>query len=398
MKTFTRPISLTSAFFLLFFIVSGCVNTGKLINSGNYDVAIDKSLKKLRKNKSKEKHIVYLKRAFVQANQRDMNRINFLKQEGQPDNSVEIYSTYDQIKRRQEKIRPVLPLYLNGKEVNFAFLDVDAEIIAWKQQAAGFLYSNALKLLESGDKLDARKAYYQLNQIKGLYQNYKDVDEQIKIAYNKGMNWVFFDVDNNSLNIVPKEFNYELFSMNFTDMESQWTKIVPNNGQKSNIQFDYTIVVNIKQVDIGPEAWKEVRYEETKEIEDGWQYLKDEKGNVKKDSLGNDIKVPKYKQISCEVIETRQTKVADFRGSVDFYDDRQNKKVMSEPFATAFVFEHFSAVANGNKDALKPETQKKLGNRPIPFPSNFQMVMDGSQEIKKMVHSIVKRKKYMLES
>ena len=212
MKTSTQSISLTSAFFLLLFIVSGCVNTGKLINSGNYDVAIDKSLKKLRKNKSKEKHIEYLKRAFVQANQRDMNRINFLKQEGQPDNSVEIYSTYDQIKRRQEKIRPVLPLYLNGKQVNFAFLDVDAEIIAWKQQAAGFLYSSALKLLESGDKLDARKAFYQLSQVKDLYQNYKDVDEQLKIAYNKGMNWVYFDIDNNSLNIVPKEFNYELFT------------------------------------------------------------------------------------------------------------------------------------------------------------------------------------------
>ena len=399
MKTFTYKKLLYVLLLLGAIILApACTNTSKLVNSGNYDLAIDHSVKKLRKNKKKEKYIISLRDGYKKANQRDIDRIQYLKQDGQPDNSVEIFSIYEKIKYRQEKVKPLIPLYLNGTRVQFEFLNIDEEIIAWKREAAGYLYSSSMALLATKDKLSARKAYDQLRQVKDLYNNYKDVDAQIQNAYNMGINWVYFDVDNNSINLIPREFMNELFNMNFLELESKWTKIIPNQNKKYDIEFDYTIVVNIREVNIGPESSKEVHYDEVKEIEDGWIYLKDDNGNIKKDSLGNDIKIPKYKEISAHVTEIRQTKIADFGGSLDIYDERTNRKITSEPFKTTFVFDHFSAVAQGNINALKPETKKKLGNKPVPFPSNFQMVMDGNSEIKNTVRSIIKRKRYLLET
>lgn len=379
-------------------VTEGCQSTQKLINTGNYDIAIARSVNKLRKNKTKEKHILLLEEAYHKANKRDLDRINFLKKEAASGNSVEVFRLYENIQERQNKVRPLMPLYVNDVQVDFTFLNIENELITWKREAADFLYRNAVDLLAKNDKYLAREAYDQLLELSEMYPHYKDVDDQLQQAFNLGTNWVLFNVINRSPNLVPVEFVDELYALDFRTIEGKWFKIVTKRDQRPSDRFDYRIDMVVDLVDVGPERQVEKVYTETKEIQDGWVYEYDKNGNVKKDSSGNDIKQPKYKEISADITEILQTKAATFKGRMEIFDMAENRVERTEPVNVNFVFNHPSAVVAGNVKALKPETAEKVKNKPVPFPSDFQMIMDGSQEIRPVVQNFIRRYKALLES
>ncbi len=169
---------------LIAFVLSSCVSSKKYYQKGLYDQAIKKSVKKLRKNPTKEKEIEVLEQAFNKANDQDNGRINFLKLEGTPDIWDEIYSRYSRMKDRQALVKSVVPLEIpsTGRIVDFKFVNYDEEIINAKKKAAEYFYTHAQGLMEKGDRENAKKAYYEFLRVKELYANYQDVDEQIKKA------------------------------------------------------------------------------------------------------------------------------------------------------------------------------------------------------------------------
>src|SRR5258705_13880727 len=91
-------------------------------------------------------------------------------------------------------------------------------------------------------------------------------------------------------------------------------------------------------------------YTDKKTISDGWKYEYDSHGNVKKDSLGNDIKKPKYKTITCIITEYTEQKSSTITGSIDFYRTG-NSLLYSYPFDVHEIFEHKWATANGDLKA-----------------------------------------------
>ena len=75
-----------------------------------------------------------LQEAFNKARLRDLDRINFLKKDNNPQNIESIYSLYNDLKNRQEVIKPLLPLPIldQNKNASFQFANYDDEIIATK--------------------------------------------------------------------------------------------------------------------------------------------------------------------------------------------------------------------------------------------------------------------------
>lgn len=388
-------------FFLLLFlpmliVESGCNTTQKLINSGHYDKAIARSVNKLQRNRDKDKQVRLLKKAYDKAQQRDLEGVKYLKKEGRAGNSVEVFKIYQTIKERQDKIKPLLPLYVEGREVAFRLINVDDELIRWKKEAAGFLYSSAQKLLQQNDKDAAREAYYQLLEVEDIYPGYKDAHQLKKQARNKGMNWVQLEVTNRSPNLVPGEFVEELYNHDYIRLQSEWFQLLPAN-ENHNVHFDHKVHVAVEIVDVGPEQVKEKEWTETKELEDGYVYVKDKEGNYVKDSLGNRIKTTKYKEIECQVTEVKQFKASTFKGRIELIDLGTGQKLESDLIEVNFVFDHLSYKVAGNADALSAETKKKLGNKPVPFPSDFQMIMDGSMEVKPVITNYIYRHRKLLE-
>src|SRR5450759_1303844 len=81
-------------FFILTIILAGCGSSKKQLQKGNYDAAIEKAVKSLRKDPKDVKQIDILTQAYTVANEQDNERVRFLKMEGRPNNWDEIYLVY----------------------------------------------------------------------------------------------------------------------------------------------------------------------------------------------------------------------------------------------------------------------------------------------------------------
>lgn len=376
-------------FLLAVLIVAGCNSPQKLINTGQYDAAVNKTVKKLRRNKTKQKQIKWLETAYRKALQRDDEQIKSLKQNGQPDCWDDIFYVYSQMKRRQEMVKPLLPLFnqTTGKPAQFEIRDYDKELISSKEKAAEYFYVHAKSLLEKNNKYDARKAYDELNTVLTFYAEYKDVNTLKIKAHEQGMTYVLMGVTNNTNTIMPKRLEEDLLKLPLGDLNSFWVQY--HNKSVPNTNYDYTIRINMKNIFVTPEQISDNNYTESKEIEDGWQYVYDVKGNVKKDSLGNDIKAPKYVNAVAQVKEVHQFKKANISGTLDFYNNYNNQLLKSEPIMAENIFEYHTATAAGDLRALKPETKAKLGAPPKMFPINADMVYNAGLTLKGMCKDIV---------
>jgi tetratricopeptide (TPR) repeat protein len=368
-----------------------------MLNSGNYDQAINKSIKKLKRNPGKEKEILVLQKAYKKANDRDKEKIQFLKADGTPDNWDNIFSLYTQMSYRQEKIKPLLPLEIASthQPAVFEILNYDQEIINAKQKAAEYFYVHANSLLDKNDKIEARKAYNEFQQVKSYYPNYKNVDELLKKAWTLGCSYVLFKMENRTGVPLPPNFEEELTKISLSDLNANW--LLYETKENKQHHYDYTILVNMKQIDVSPESVKEINNTEFKEVQDGYEYLLDDKGNVKKDSLGNDIKKPKYKTIKCMISETYQSKKAIIGGTLDYMNNNTGQLIKTNPIASENFFEYSSATAIGDLNALKPESRNKLGKKPVPFPNNFDMIFKAGQSLKGMVKDIIWSNKGILQ-
>lgn len=377
---------------VLTLLLAGCSAKKDLIN-GHYDAAIRKTVRKLYKNPNKAKHIDVLTQAYNSAQQRDSDRIAFLKKEGRPGIWDEVFRRYSQMKARQDKVKKLVDLY--NVPPNVDFKDYDQEIIAAKKKAAEYFYAHGKKLLGTGNRYDARKAWSDFNKVKSYYRDFRDIDKMIKQAEHQGTSHVLFAVQNQSGIMIPKGFEQELLRISIEDLNSKWARYYQDEGM--DIAYDFTVQLNMKAIDVSPEKIKEVQRKETKEIRDGFKYVLDEKGNVKKDTAGNDIKVPKYVTISCTVIETHMHKAAIIHGTIDYIDRSNNNLLKTDPVTAETVFEHMTAMAVGDVRALKPETKKILGLHPVPFPPDPDLILQTSDHLKAMAKEIMVRNKHVIK-
>src|SRR3972149_651794 len=315
--------------FSVYLLLAGCAGSEKALNNGNYDLAISKASKKLRKNKTKSDQIVVLEEAFRKAQQSDFERITFIQKEGSPEKWDEIYAIYSKIKRRQNIIKQLLPLQIIDKKggasrtAKFELVDVDNELIQSKQKAAEYFYAHGLTLLQKGGRINARAAYADFEKVKSYYTTFKDIDDQLAKSHEAGTTKVLFKMKKTNPVPLPPTFEQELMKISLQDLNQNWIRYYTSDV--AGTHYDYSVFVNLKVIDVSPELAKEKYYSESKQVQDGWEYKLDSKGNVIKDSLGNDIKKPKYKTITCNVVETHLSKTARVGGSLDYIDNHTNQ-------------------------------------------------------------------------
>lgn len=382
------------AFILLVFfsvLLNSCSFSKYYYNSGDNDTAIGVAVARLKSNPKNWREALVLERAYKEAFDKDISRINYLKKEGNPDCWMEVYEHYAAINKRQNLVRPLLPIFIKKEYRNaeIKMIDVDAEMIESKRKAAEYLYAHALQLMDRNTKIDYRKAYDEFNQLKSYMSNYKDADNKQQIAYNKGQNHVLIAYKNNSNLLMPRDFEKAILEINAAQYNTQWVKydIASSTDKKEE---DYRIVINLQDINISPEQVREREYVEEKNVEDGWTYAIDSKGNVKKDSLGNDIKIKKYSNVKCVIRETVQNKQGAITGAIEYYKVGFNTSTKANsyqllqamPYNENLVFTNIFATAQGDQRALTEDSRRKIGGRPLPFPSNIQMVMDASNILK----------------
>ncbi|MEL7119024.1 MAG: hypothetical protein AAFO07_06275 [Bacteroidota bacterium] len=375
--------------FLLFAIMSimtlACSSPQKMLETGNYDQAISLARKKLvGKNKKKAQYVAALEDAFEKATRRDMQRAEQLKANPSAGNWERVFAVYRSIEKRQQKLEPLLPLVDEyGVKANFRFVNVNPLLIEARANAASAIYEEGQKLMSdarAGDRIAAREAFDRFEDTKRYYPEYKDVRYLMDEASDLGISHVLITLDNRSARTLPEGFAYQLMDLDIRDMNKRWKKYYTR--KYDDVPFDYEVKVHVFDIALTPPLVKEEQYQEEREIEDGFEYVLDERGNVKKDTAGNDIKIPKYKIVKALINETFQTKNAQLAGEIEFIDMQNSRVLDREKIAGEAIFNNSFLSVLGDERALSNETKKRLNFAFIPFPSDGDLLFQIIEQIK----------------
>lgn len=385
-------------FVLLLTACSSVKKTQVALNSGNYDGAIAIALDKLRDNKTRkgnQPYVLMLEQAFAKAADRDLQQIKFLKAGKNPAQLEEIFETYNKLINRQDKIRPLLPLYLNeeNRKARFELRDYTTALINTREELSEYLYANAFDLLRNGqEKLEYRQAYDDLSYLSNINPGYRDVNLLLKEAHDKGVDYVRVIMNNHSDKVIPAQLENDLLNFNTYGLNDLWT--VYHSEPLEDFNYDYEMELAIRQIDFTPEQVSEKIVIKEKQIKDGYKYILDDNGNVKKDSLGNDIKVDNFITVKTRFQRYTQFKAVNVTGQVAFKDLETAQVINSYPIASEFVFQHYYANHDGDRRALEESELALLQAKLVPFPTNEEMVYNAGEDIKNRVKNIIQGQQF----
>ena len=360
------------------------------ISNGNYDQAINDALQKLKNNKDKKRkqdYVVMLEDAYYKVLYEDLQTIAHLKKDGNPEQYKKIYTLYTDLEARQNAIKRVLPLKINGKTLNLQFSDYNVVIVDYRNKTSDYLINQGITLLDSNNKFNARKAHGIFSYIESINPNFKETRSLITEAYQKGMDYVIVTVANQTHQIIPQRLEAELLDFNTYGLNQFWTtyNVITDNS----LDYDFAMQLQLKRINISPERINERQILREKQIVDGWDYQLDSDGNVKKDSLGNDIKIDKIINIRASFVEVLQTKSAQVVADVVFTDLKQNQIIDNFTIDSSFVFENIFGRFSGDRRALNRDDKNLLNLIEVRFPSNTQMVYGIGEDLKLKLKDII---------
>jgi len=365
--------------------------------SGNYNASIDIAVSKLQKDRNKknsQEYILILEDAFKKINERDKKRIDFLEKEANPENSREIFVLYSNLENIQNSISPLLPLYNkeSGREVKFKFNDYSNDLIKAKQNFADYLYNLSKTQMQKDDKLSYRDAHSTLQELLDIAPNYRDGQQLLNDAHYFGTDFVFVRLTNNTNQFMPRQLEQDLLNFNTYGLDDFWT--VYHTSKQRDIPYNFEINLEFRSILVSPERITERQIPLELEIQDGFTYQKDRRGNFVLDSLGNKIKIDKFIVVKGTLYETEQTKSLAVDARVVYKDIRRNQIINNHPLQTEFIFENVFATFRGDERVLSNEDRRILNNRFVPFPSNEQMLLDAGGDIKDRLSEILQRNKF----
>jgi len=390
---------------LLFFATStiviacgGVKRTQKALNIGDYNNAIETSIRNLAKDKTKkgnQPYVYLLEEAFQKNTERELKRVQFLKNDENPAHFESIYNSYVGLKNIQEQIKPLLPLRIIDEKRNarFSFNNYQNDILNSKDDLSEYLYDSASSLLKNAtQKGDYRKAYDDFVYLEKINPGFEDTKLKMEEAYEKGQDYVRVSLVNASDQIIPSKLQAELLNFNTYGINDPWTKY--HTKPLPNVDYDYAMELSMKNIAISPEQVSEKQIIKERQIKDGHKFLVDAEGRIVKDSLGNKIKVDRLKTVKCNFYQFTQFKSAQVRGVVNFTDLSNKQPINAYPLTSEYIFEHVYANYDGDKRALENDLVQLLGLASVPFPSNEQMVYDAGEDIKSRLKSILANQRF----
>ncbi len=389
MKTAIYTLTLTSVL-----LVISCRSAQKLVDEGRYDEAIVLPTKKMKGDRFKKaKHIKALESAFVKINRNDLDQIDYLKAIGDLEAWERIYVLGLAIERRQNKVAPFLPLISkDGYEDNFEFINADDMLLNGGKMIKNLSYQKGKELIGSskqfGRKMDARQAHYALLRVLDFGEGFEDVDALLEEALLLGQEHILLETYFETNLFLPTEVKRFLEGIRYVPARDDWLQYYTDDEARK--EFDYVARLRVGDIFISPEREKELIFLEDQEIEDGWEYALDSNGNVQKDTLGNDIRIPRYAVVEARVTEIFREKNLELRAELELLNVEENLRLI-EPIIVRAIFEDYSCFVRGDRRALTERTRKRFKDYPAEFPTDFKLLLDTSNEVKRIFEKEVSR-------
>jgi len=193
-----------------------------------------------------------------------------------------------------------------------------------------------------------------------------------------GINHIIITLENNSLAFIPASAVDELMANDFSRNGGNWNRFYLSNVE--GLVPDFSVNLKIQEILVTPDGGQERRADYSKEIVDGWEYVLDARGNVTKDSLGNDIKRDKLVRVYATVLELVQAKNALLRSRLEIINEKTGEQICSENIEVEEIFGHVARNIIGDDRALDPNMRTRI--QPLPFPSESDLIRDAFKGLK----------------
>lgn len=363
----------------------------KSLLSGHYDKVITQMTNKYKKGvkeKNKKKLVSLLQEAYIKANTRDLEMVDRYKQSKGTEKYKSIYLSYKSIQDRQDRIKPLLPISLHGRDIEFPIEDYSGQVEKYKRHYANQLNKQSSDLMRNPSKPNAQKAYGLLKTLESLYPDYRNLQSRLNNAYVNGTTFVYVAVRNNSEFLMPKVVDENLRLLDTKYLNRNWKEF--HSELERGIEYDYDVLFDVQDIIVSPEMVSRNRFVSEKEIIDGWEYQKDENGNFVLDSLDQKVKVDIIKNIRAEVRELHHNKHAIMKAKVAIINNATNRIESTRSFESNIFFSDFSCRVTGDEAALEEDYRKTIKTRILPFPTDTEILMDCSEDVKSQVRTFLK--------
>jgi hypothetical protein len=392
-----KQLSIAITTFILLTSCGSLKKTETAINQGSYDQAINISVEELvngKDSKRNQEYIPLLEQAYKKAVEQDQIALNRWQLDPNPSVLESIYETYLRMDRRQNKIRPLLPLKLieENREARFKFQDYNAKIIDSRTTLSDYLLDNSTNALAIATTMESRNVYNDLKYLDKINPNFKDTRALLQEALEKGTHYILVDLKNQSQTILPQKLEEELLNFSTYGINDQWTQY--HNNKVNTLDYDYDLDIIIDRIFISPEQVAQKELIKEKQIKDGYIYEYDANNNVKKDSLGNDIKKDKLVTIQANVIQNTQLKESNVNAVIQLKNKRTLQIVDRFPVSSNFVFTYVYGAIYGDKRALDDNYLETIHPQAVIFPSNEQMIYDTGEDLKLKIKQILNNLNY----
>ncbi|MDT8348150.1 MAG: hypothetical protein RQ756_10130, partial [Flavobacteriaceae bacterium] len=262
--------------FLFLVACSSVKKTERALNEGNYDTAIDRAIKELRTGKDKKSNqsfVYLLEEAFAKAVERDMNDLSYYKKDPNPETFQSIYNTYERLDRRQESIKPLMPLRLlsENRNARFDFKNYTQDLIKAKEQLSNHLYQKAKAIASVNAKPAFREAFETLEYLQRINPNYRDAAQLMNEYYAKGVQYVHLYITNESEIAIPKRLESDLTQISTYGLNDKW--VVYHNQRRDELFYDYDLKLAFRAINVSPELVQEKQFVKEKDVVEGWEYL-----------------------------------------------------------------------------------------------------------------------------
>lgn len=375
-----------------------CVNcnTYKTVNTallaGDFDQAFQKSLETYLKNpssKNAEKYMPIIYEAYSKAQETNEARIKELQNSDDPHKYEELYTLLNNLQRRQKEVQGINEKVLNNVTYDFKTKDYTKAFNTVRNKYATYLFEEGNSWLNRYGKEYAKKAYSKFQLLESIYPNYLDTRSLLAKSKELGTYKVLIQLTNDTEVIIPKRLEQDLLDFNSYGLDTEWTQFYTVDAK---VSFDYIIQLSFQSIQVSPEQEKVEGYNFEKRLLDGKKEL-EKNGQVVKDSEGKPIMVDHFITVKCKFEEYKQRKEANISATYYLIDNTNRKAIESKNLASSFIFMNNYGRYFGDPRALDAHLIKLSTARPLPFPSNEQMIFDSGKELKRKFSTEIKRLK-----
>lgn len=165
--------------YLSLLIIGGCTTGKNALQKGDYDASVLKAVGRLQNSPKNAEAIQVLSTGYNLALQDHLRRIEEAKASIDPFKWEAVIYDYQKINQLADEINSC-PACLNVVASPAKYIK---ELADGKYNAAAARYTSGLSLLQSNNRLNAKKAYYEFEKAQNYYPNYNDVKAKMEDAY-----------------------------------------------------------------------------------------------------------------------------------------------------------------------------------------------------------------------